>query len=80
MKTPCILVGIEQNTATLYNLDSHKELSISLTDEEIDIYSELLNEAQNEELENEVVDPIVFYDEETKKLSSIVESESNLFN
>lgn len=80
MKIPCVLESIEQNKATLYDFKNDKELSVILTEEERTIYSELLERAKDEEIEDEAVDPIVFYDTTTNSLSSVTENESNFFN
>ena len=71
MKLACILESIDINIATLYDFNNRKEYKVKLDEQETIIYNDMLKEAKEHEIADELdetVDPIVFYNTESDKL------------
>lgn len=68
MKVACILESIAENTATLYDFNNRKEYQVKLSEQEAAIYQDMIKEAKGHEINDETVDPIVFYNVESDKL------------
>lgn len=84
MKVACILEGIDKNIATIYDFNNRKEYKVELSEEEEDVYNDMLKEAKEYEVDdeiNETVDPIVFYNIKSGKLiTTYDENDIKLFS
>lgn len=88
MKIPCTLKKIENNIATLYDFKNQRDYHVALNEQEVDIYTDLLEELKeyernNQEFENEdeEISPIVFLDTTREALITVQdENDINLFS
>lgn len=68
----CLLQNIENNTLKLYNPNTKENFNVQVSDEEVEVYKDLLKESENESLDtddfNEPALAIVGYDTSTNTI------------
>ncbi|MHA7118630.1 hypothetical protein [Aerococcus viridans] len=73
MRVLCLIEKVEGNQITLYNPETQNNITLSVPDDEIDIYESALKEAEDESLFvddfNEPALALVYYDTETENIS-----------
>lgn len=76
MIIPCQLQSIEHGRTTLYDYKNKKTFVIELTEQDQDVYTEMLDKATDDDLPEYLqtenpLNPFVFYDTASKQLVSV---------